>query len=109
MVKLFYKECELGNLTFDKKTNEYVYNSNLEGEKKAKAKYLAMEFYSLSNSKDRRQKYIFDEFDQFRRSVTRADIVELADIKQEDSVFVRLEKMAKLDLLREEYSIKYSE
>lgn len=109
MVKLFYKECELGTLTFDEKTNEYVYNSNLEGEKKAKSKFLAMEFYALSNSKDRRQKYIFDEFDEFRRAITRSDIVKMADMKQDDSVFVKLEKLAKLELMTDSFNIRYSE
>lgn len=108
MIKLFYKECELGSLTFDEKTNEYVYNSNIEGEKKAKQKYSALEFYLLSNSKDKRQKFIFDEFDEFRRAISRADLVEKANIKKEDGVFVRLEKLATLDLGSEEYHIKYS-
>ena len=109
MVKLFYKECELGTLTFDEKTREYVYNSNLEGEKKAKAKFLAMEFYSLSNSVDRRQKFIFDEFDEFRRAISRSDLTQMANIKQEDDVFVRLEKLATLELMKDGFNIRYSE
>lgn len=106
MLKLCYREFELGTLSYDEENQEYIYNSNLEGEKNAKAKYLGMEFYSLSNSKDKRQKDIFTNFLIFIPALTRADIVKDAKIEQTDSTYEKLLKFAKLDMFDEDFHLK---
>lgn len=106
MIKLCYKEFELGTLSFDEQTKEYIYNSNLENEQKAKEKYSAMEFYYLSNSVDRRSKRLFDNFTEFSSSFDRSDIVRKAKIEKDDSIFEKLTKIAKLNLFYENFYIK---
>ena len=108
MIKYFFKDIELGTLSFDNKKNEFVYNSNIENEKKAK-KYGSMFFYSLYDSIDKRQKNIFDEFEIFAMSLSREDIVKSAGIKKEDNLFQKLEKLSKLTLNDDEFHLKYAE
>lgn len=106
MIKYFFRDIELGVLSFDDKTKEFVYNSNIENEQKAK-KYGAMFFYSLYNSIDRRQKSIFSEFSIFTMCLSRDDIVKDAGLKKEDSLFEKLEKLSKLKINNDEFYIKY--
>ena len=106
MISLFYKKIMLGTLYFDYKTNEFIYNSKVKNEKEAKEKYKAMDFYNLFNSENKRQKDLFDDFKDFSDALEREDIIKLAQIKEEDSLFVKLEKLASLDLLEDGFYIK---
>ena len=107
MIKLYYKEFELGYLTFDYENNVFVYNSNVENENKAKAKYLGMEFYYLSNSKNKRQKILFENFIEYTECLGRTDIIEKAKIQKDDTLYEKLEKIAKLNWNNEGFYIKY--
>ena len=74
MVGYFYKDIQLGQLSFDKETDEFVYNSKIKNEQKAKEKYHAMEYYYLYNSVNRRQKELFEDFALFTANFNRPDI-----------------------------------
>lgn len=105
MIKLCYKKYELGFLSFDEETNEFVYNSNLESEEKFKQNY-SIDFYPFFNSKNVRWKNLPTFFGEIVASLSRGDIVKFAGIKKEDSLFVKLEKFAKLDLFDDDFYLK---
>jgi hypothetical protein len=106
MICLYYKEIHLGNLTFDNNTQQFVYNSIEKNEQKAKEKYHMLEYYALFNSKNKKQTNLFDEFYEFEQSVYRDDIIELAGIKKDDSLFIKLQKLASLSLNDDYFHIK---
>lgn len=107
MIKFCFKEFELGFLSFDKKTNEFVYNSLLENERNADKKYQGLEFYYLKNSVNRRSKTLFKQFDEFAGCLNRPDIIRLAELEEKDSLFEKLEKLAKLNIVESDYFISY--
>ena len=106
MIGLFYKEFLLGDLSFDTIKNEFVYNSRVQNEEKAKEKYFYMEFYNLFNSSNKRSEVVFKEFSELVGALDREDIIELAKIKKEDSLIEKLEKLANLELIEEGFYIK---
>ena len=109
MVGLFYKNLQLGQLTYDDSTKEFVYNSKVKNEQKAKEKYHKMEFYFLYDSVNRRQKELFEDFSIFASNFNRPDIIEMAQLKETDSVYEKLEKISTLSFLENDFYIKYIE
>ena len=105
MIKLCYKNFVLGQLNYDSLTKEYVYNSNLENEKRAKEKYSELDFYYLTNSVNRRSKKLFKDFIIFMQSASRKDIVSLAGIEKEDSEFEILQKIASINMIDDSFYI----
>ena len=107
MISLFYKEFELGVLSFDNDSNEFVYNSNIENEKKADEKYFGLELYNLFGSKNRRSKNLFLQFCEIAGCLNRPDIVRMAGIEKKDNLYQKLEKLSKLKLNDEDYFIRF--
>lgn len=107
MIIYGFKDFELGELFFDEQTQEFVYNSFLENEKAAAKKYNGLDDYFLAGSKNRRSKTLFSQFAEIAGSLNRPDIVRLAEIDKQDSLFVKLEKLSKLNLNENAYFIRY--
>lgn len=107
MIILCFKEFRLGKLSFDDHTQEFVYDSFAENENKANEKYDIFETYFIANSKNRRSKTLFAQFCEFAGCLTRADVIRFAEIEKEDNLFVKLEKLSKLNLNDYAYFIRY--
>ena len=106
MIGFYYKEIQLGILSYDDKTQEFVYNSIEKNEKKAREKYHMLEYYGLANSKNKRQKEIFEDFSEFVQVLSRYDIVELTKINKDEHLYKKLEKLASLGLNDDDFHIK---
>ena len=106
MIGFYYKEIQLGTLSFDNETQEFIYNSIIENEIRAKKKYHMIKYYSLENSKDKRGKNIFEEFLEFVQSLSRHDVIEMAKIKKDEPLYNKLEKLASLSLNEDDFYIK---
>lgn len=106
MIVFCFKEFDLGILSFDKEANEFVYDSLLENEKEAEKKY-GLDFYSLKESMRKRSKTLFKQFNEFVDCLTRPDIIRLAKINNDDSLFEKLEKLSRLNLNDAGYFIRY--
>lgn len=101
---LHFKEITLGELTKD--GDEYVYNSNIEGESAFK-KYVTSNFYSLSGSNNLRSKELFSEFGKIVESVRmRMDIMLSAKISKKDDDFTVLKKFAFLSQNQDKYWVE---
>lgn len=107
MIILCFKEFRLGKLSFDEYTQEFVYDSFAENENKANEKYDIFETYFLAQSKNKRSKFLFAQFSEIAGCLTRPDIIRLAEIEKEDNLFVKLEKLSKLNLNDSAYFIRY--
>lgn len=107
MVILCFREYELGALSFDKKSEEFVYNSFIESERKAFEKY-GLDAYFLLGSRNKRSKRLFLQFGEFVACLTRGDIIRLAGICSNDSLFEKLEKLSMINMIDNAYYIRYS-
>lgn len=100
---LKYREFELGSLSYE--NNDYVYNSFPENEEKAKKLTFGLLNYNLYNSKNLKSKKLFVEFLPWLNVSARADIINLAKLKAEDSDWDILCKMAKINLSYGDFSL----
>lgn len=106
MIKLCYKNFELGILSYDWDKNEFIYNSLVENEKIAKKSCSALEFYEFFDSKDVRWKKLPSFFGEICACLNRGDIVKLAGIEKGDNLYQKLEKLGKLNLITNGFYIK---
>lgn len=103
-VKVLYRECLLGYLTFA--DEQYIYNSYTVGEDFARRHYpVAMDLYGLYKSKNKTSKEIFPILSDFLEATSRGDIVERAGIVATDSDFEKLVKFSKLNIQSDEFYI----
>ncbi len=107
MVILCFREYELGVLSFDKENEEFIYNSFIESERTALELY-DLDGYYLAGSHNKRSKRLFSIFGEFAACLTRGDIVRLAGILSEDSLFEKLDKLSKINMIDDGYHIRYS-
>lgn len=106
-IRLYFKELLLGVLTMT--CGEYVYNSNIDGERDFK-KYATSFLYGLHLSNYLKSKVLFDEFSEIVKNVrARADIMNEAHILQDDSDFVVLQKYGTLPQCQDKYWIEVCE
>lgn len=97
MIALCFKNFHLGTLCYDVEKGEFVYDSNIEQERQAENEFMISDSYLLFNSKGLRSKVIFPEFCDFLDAVSRQDLIKKVGIVEDDNLFVKLEKISKLN------------
>lgn len=92
-IALYFKDIRLGELTF--LNGEFVYNSNLEGESRAKV-FPSMLLYGLENSVNKKSQTLFKVFDDIKNNIKeRYDILKDIDYSIQDNDFIVLAKYGK--------------
>ena len=93
-VVLYFKSFRLGELTYS--NDEYVYNSNLEGENAAKS-FPSMLLYELENSVNLKSRRLFEVFKVIRDNISvRKDILTDIGYVEGDDDFTLLAKYGKV-------------
>lgn len=93
-VVLYFKSFRLGELTYD--GNEFIYNSNVEGENSAKG-FPSMLLYGLENSRNLKSVRLFDVFKTIKDNVAvRKDILTDIEYTEGDDDFTLLAKYGKV-------------
>lgn len=93
-IYVFFKTIFLGTLEFDGKN--YIYNSNLSGEKEFKEKFVSSEFYALFNSNNQKFEEMPDFLNDFLKLAQNPVIKSHAGIVSQDSDFEKLYKISSL-------------
>ena len=103
-INLNYNEFNLGHLM--QVENGYLWTPNIKEIARADEKYeLAMDMFFLPNEQVV-YPFVPRHFNEFLDASERADLKEKAGIEDDDSEFVRLYKMGKLDYFSQEFVIK---
>ena len=99
-----FDNFELGALNFN--GEEFIYNSNVKEEKQAFDDTFGTLTYHLYNSKDRKSKDLFEDFEYFLLNSARSDIQKACNILESDDKWTKLCKLAKHGLSWGNYSIE---
>ncbi len=98
-----YRNLELGVLEFI--DNNFVYNSNLNNEKKIKEKTLGLLDYHLYNSINKKSKEIFLDFKMWIDN-SRNDLTKVCNFTKKDSDWDKLIKIAKTNFCMGDFTLK---
>ena len=105
-IELYYGEIKLGEL--EKIGDDFVYNSNIDGENRIKEldTYFIhnQQYVSMWNSKDNKSKVLFKPFENIAK-LNRKDLIESAKIKPTDDAWRRLVKFAGLKWNKAEFTV----
>jgi len=105
---LYYRRIPLGAL--ERTENGYMYSSDFENEQKVKnIGLLTYSEYSLWNSTKRESKKLFPEFLEIINKCSRADIVEMASITSQDSMWDKLVKLSRLEYFTPNFYVQQTE
>lgn len=105
-LRLMIDETELGLIKFI--AGQYWYFANKENIQKALVEHpVEMKFYDLPTEGMVSSKDAFEILHEFKHALSRNDLNKLAGIKESDSEFVKLHKLAGLDFtFNQVFSIK---
>lgn len=104
MLILKYYDCKLGNLNFE--NNNYVYNSNIQEEEKAKKISYGALNYNLYNSVNKISKELYIEFMPWIMASSRQDIYNKCKINSNDNKWTILCKLAQNKVVLGNYSLE---
>ncbi len=103
-IALYIKELTLGYLEYN---NNYYFTADESNIQVAFKKYpIDMMLFSLNKAQTKEYKYVPQNFLQYLEATAREDLRLKADIKDEDSEFVKLYKLAGLKICPENFGIR---
>ncbi len=104
MVELYFNEICLGELT--KHADCFLYNSKEENEAIAKGKYFGMFEYDLYNKQDFGSEELFTIFKKIINDTKRQDIIDQAQVTEDDDEYTRLLKLGQLNFINNGFWVK---